>query len=194
MYHPLATSGAASLALTVRVAGGDPVSFTQRLRVLALQHEGLRVHDVRSLERRMAQPAAEYGSWFGVLLAAGALALLLTLAGIYAVMSFTVARRTREIGIRAALGAAPAQVARSIFGRAVRQVAYGVAAGGITIPAFLLLMTRAVHPAPTFPPFQTGAVLLLYLAVVLCICLLACVVPLRRALRVQPTVALAANV
>jgi putative ABC transport system permease protein len=213
MYHPMAlagkttggTAGAASgatapavsgltsLALSIRVAGGDPASFTQRLRVLALQHEGLRVHDVRALDRRMAQPAAEYGTWFGIMLIAGALTLLLTLAGIYAVMSFAVSRRTREIGVRVALGAAPQQVAMAIFGRAVRQVTMGIAAGGITIPAFLLLMTRLVNPAPTYPLLQTGAMLLLYLTAVLCICLLACVAPLRRALRVQPTEALSAN-
>lgn len=192
MYHPLTTTGAQSLALNVRVTG-DPATFAQRLRVLALQHEHLRVHDVRTLDRRMAQPAAEYGAWFGIMLAAGALALLLTLAGIYAVMSFTVARRTREIGLRVALGAAPRQVAQSIFGRSVRQVAYGVAAGGITIPAFLLLMTRVINPAPSFPPLLTGAVLLGYLAAVMGICLLACVAPLRRALRVQPTEAMSAN-
>jgi putative ABC transport system permease protein len=193
MYHPLDASADAALALSILVAG-DPASFTQRLKVLALQQENLRVHDVTSLDRRMAQPAAEYCAWFGILMTAGALALLLTLAGIYAVMAFTVARRTREIGVRVALGAPRRQVAREIFGRAVRQVVWGVAAGGLVIPAFLLFMTRAINPSPPFPPLQTGAVLLLYLAAVLGICLLACVVPLRRALRVHPTVALSANV
>ena len=98
------------------------------------------------------------GYSFRVLLVVVALALTLSRAGIYAVTSFTVARRTREIGVRVALGADPRCVAASIRGRPLAQVGLGA--------------------------------VLAYGATLFAVCLLACVVPTRRALAIQPTEAL----
>ena len=64
-----------------------------------------------------------------------AVALLLSLAGIYAVMSFIVARRTREIGVRVALGASRLRVVREIFRRPLIQVALGILAGAALVAA-----------------------------------------------------------
>ena len=140
------------------------------------------------------RPVTEYRAWFRLVVVGGAIALLLTLAGIYAVMAFTVARRTREIGVRVALGAVPRQVATGVFGRAVRHVAYGILVGGVILPLLVLAMKRVVEPGPPLPPLPVGAALLAgYLALMMGVCLLGCVVPLRRALRVQPTEALAAD-
>jgi ABC-type antimicrobial peptide transport system permease subunit len=125
--------------------------------------------------------------WFRILLGVCAVALTLSLAGIYAVMSFTVARRTREIGIRVALGAASWRVVLSVLRRPVAQVAAGIGVGATLVGGILYLGNDGA--------LSVGEVagLLAYAAVMLAVCLLACIVPTRRALRVQPTEALRAD-
>jgi len=107
--------------------------------------------------------------------------LLLSATGIHALMSFTVTRRTREIGIRAALGARPGRIVAGIFSRAFLQVSAGVLAGSGL--AALLGLGSMRH------------VLLLLAAdgLMLVVGLTACVVPLKRALRINPTEALRAD-
>jgi putative ABC transport system permease protein len=124
-----------------------------------------------------------------------AVALLLSLAGIYAVLSYTVARRTREIGVRVALGASARAVITSIFRRPLTQVTLGVF-GGIVLIA---LGSFAVRNSTEFKgtggglTFEEIALLLAYAIVMMCVCAMACVVPTVRALRVQPTEALRAE-
>ena len=69
------------------------------------------------------------------------MALLLSLAGIYAVMSFTVSRRTREIGIRVALGSDRRRIVGAIFRRPLAQVALGITSGGILVFVLTHLIT-----------------------------------------------------
>jgi putative ABC transport system permease protein len=101
--------------------------------------------------------------------------------GIHALMSFTVARRTREIGIRAALGAGPRRIVLGVFSRALMQIGIGLAVGtglavlvGVNSPQRLLLLL--------------GADLMM-----LVVGLAACAVPVRRALRIDPAEALRAE-
>jgi putative ABC transport system permease protein len=70
---------------------------------------------------------------FRLTLGVTVVALVLSLAGIYAVMSFTVSRRTRVIGIRIALGARPSRVVRSVLRGPLTQVAAGIVAGGVLV-------------------------------------------------------------
>ena len=77
------------------------------------------------------------GYFFTSLAIIGAVALLLSTAGIYALISFTLARRTREIGIRTALGASPRRIITGILSRALFQIALGVAAG--FVPGVLIV-------------------------------------------------------
>ena len=110
-----------------------------------------------------------------------------SLTRIYAVLSFTVSRRTREIGIRVALGSDPRRVVAAIFRRPLAQVGAGVVVGTALTAALALGTTGGrVTPAGT-------AMLLAYATLMLAVCLLACIVPTRRALRVQPTEALRAD-
>jgi ABC-type antimicrobial peptide transport system permease subunit len=113
-------------------------------------------------------------------------AITLSLAGIYAVMSFTVARRTREIGVRVALGADRRRIISAVFRRPLRQVGLGVIGGA----ALVAVLARAV-----LGPLSAGqvSVLVLYAVLMFGVCLLACIVPTRRALRVEPTEALRAE-
>jgi ABC-type antimicrobial peptide transport system permease subunit len=107
--------------------------------------------------------------------------LLLSATGIHALMSFTVTRRTREIGIRAALGANQGRIVAGIFSRAIVQIGGGLVAGS-ALAALLGVGS------------MRGAMLLAGAdGVMLVVGLAACAVPLRRALRIDPTEALRAE-
>jgi ABC-type antimicrobial peptide transport system permease subunit len=114
-----------------------------------------------------------------------ALALLLSLAGIYAVLSFTVARRTREIGVRVALGARPRRVVTAIFRRPLTQVALGVVTGGLVVGMMAFGLSQ--HGGLSIVEV---VMLVAYVTLMFGVCMLACAVPTWRALRVEPTVAL----
>jgi len=136
--------------------------------------------------------------WLNIAYALTGVALLLSLAGIYAVMSFTVVRRTREIGVRVALGGTPRRILASIFRKPFTQVATGIAIGFVLVAAAAYSIAgrrpdgqpRVVEEMLTLGDF---ALIAAYSAVMLAVCLLACVVPTMRVLRVQPTEALRAE-
>jgi len=134
--------------------------------------------------------------WIRVTAGLTAVALLLSFAGIYAVLSFTVARRTREIGVRVALGASARRVITSIFRRPLTQVTIGVIAGTLLIAVAALAIMRSEQFAGLNRRSLTAGeigLLVGHAMVMLAVCLLACVVPTWRALRVQPTEALRAE-
>jgi len=111
------------------------------------------------------------------------LGLFMSAAGIFALMSVSVARRTREIGLRAALGATPIRLLGGIFTRALVLVGSGVGAGN-----GVLLLIAWLSPELVVAPIA-GA-LLATSAIMLTAGLLACAEPARRALRISPTDAL----
>jgi putative ABC transport system permease protein len=115
-----------------------------------------------------------------------ALALLLATVGIYGVMSYTASQRTREIGVRMALGAQPQDNLRLIVGHATRLALTGIMLGMAGTLALTKLLSSLLYGVkPTDPAtFLTVALLLLFVA------LLACYVPARQAMRVDPMVAL----
>lgn len=118
-------------------------------------------------------------------------ALVLSLAGIYAVLSFTVARRTREIGVRVALGASRPRVVAATFRRPLFQVALGVVIGTAIIFTGATLIRYTEFPgSETDLNLRGMATILVYGIVMLGVCLLGCVVPTRRALNIEPTIAL----
>jgi predicted permease len=136
--------------------------------------------------------AASLGSRrFNVILVGffGATALLLATAGVFGVMAYSVSRRTREIGVRVALGAATRDVLRLIVGEGLRTVLVGAALG----LAGALVLTRTVSSllfgVTATDPIAFGSVTLLLLAAAL----LACYIPARRAAKVDPLVALRAE-
>jgi hypothetical protein len=111
--------------------------------------------------------------------------LLLSAAGIYALMSFTVAQRTREIGIRAALGAAPHRLLFSIVGRVMRQLALGLLLGS--------LLSGAVFLSTDLGVGRASVILLTVAAMMTIVGLLAALGPARRGLRIQASEALRAE-
>lgn len=181
-YHPLTAELVGPLHVAVHVRG-DPVAFAPRLRAIAAAVDPtLRVDGVARMDT-LSDPEIQFLTfWVRLIGVVSAVALLLSLAGIYAVMSFTVARRTREIGIRVALGATRRRVVAAVFARPLAQLGLGVVAGSILTA---VLVGRATLGA------LSGT--LAYAVLMLGVCLLACVVPTRRALQVQPTEALRAD-
>ena len=115
-----------------------------------------------------------------------ALALLLASIGIYGVTAYGVARRTREIGIRIALGANRSDVVRSVVSQSIRLVTMGLLLGLTGAFALTRLMTSMIYGVSSSDPatFSAVAFLLMFVALV------ACYVPARRAMRVDPIVAL----
>jgi predicted permease len=122
----------------------------------------------------------------GVLHYSAAVALLLTAVGMYGVMAMSVSRRTREIGIRMALGAAAAGVVRMVLGDAMRLAALGAAIGvGLALASSRALSHYLYGVTPTDP-----AALMLALGSIGAVVLIACLVPARRAARIDPVRAL----
>src|SRR6266436_4810322 len=121
-----------------------------------------------------------------LLVAFAATALLLAVAGIYGVMAYTVARRTREIGVRMALGAAASDVLRLVLGQGMWTTVIGVAIG----IAGSFALSRTMHSL-LFEVNAADPVTLIGSALLLAgVSLLACWIPARRAMRVDPMVAL----
>jgi ABC-type antimicrobial peptide transport system permease subunit len=107
-------------------------------------------------------------------------------------MSFTVSRRTREVGIRVALGSTRSRVVLAILRRPLMQLAAGIIFGALlTFAVAVMLEDPADEPLDISLGFSAG--LAGYVLVMLGVCLLACIVPARRALKVDPIAALRAE-
>jgi predicted permease len=180
MYRPRLVVPGVDVSLAVRVR--DPETFATRLRVIAADVDPtIRLTDVQPLAQVGGGEARMNWALTSVAWLISSIVLLLSATGIHSLMSFTVARRTREIGIRTALGASPRRIVAGIFSRAFLQISAGVLAGSALAALMGLGSMRQ---------------LLLLLAadgVMLVVALTACVVPLRRALRIDPTEALRAE-
>jgi ABC-type antimicrobial peptide transport system permease subunit len=186
-YVPLVPAETYPVNIAVHVRG-DAQAFASRFRAIAMTVDpALRVDRLSRLDRVNDAVLAFVEFWFRLSVAVSALALFLSLAGIYSVMSFTVSRRTREIGIRMALGARPQRVIVSILRRPLTQLGVGVLLGGLMVTGLNLPIYNGV--------LSIGQIALTagYAALMAGVCLLACIVPVQRALRVEPTEALRAD-
>ena len=124
----------------------------------------------------------------GLALAGGLVALLLASLGLYGVVSLAVQQRTREIGIRIAVGAQPARVARAFLASGVRVGAIGLVIGlPVTVGAMAFGISRGVVNHEGLNPYATGAVIA---AIMLIVASLATWLPARRAARVDPATTL----
>ena len=175
MYRPTLPLVGRADHLAVRVS--DPEAFAARLRTVAAAVDPtIRLTNVQGL----ADVGGATLSWTltGVAWLISFIVLLLSATGIHSLMSFTVARRTREIGIRVALGAGRGRIVAGIFSRAFLQIGAGVLAGSVLAALIGLESMRQVM------------LLLAADGIMLVVGLAACAVPLRRALRIDPTEAL----
>jgi predicted permease len=182
IYRAASAAELDPVVVAVRVAG-DAAPLAPRVAALARQGDaGLQLGAIITLEEIVAQrqkPEVFGGVVIGSILLT---AVVFSAAGLYALMAVAVARRTREIGIRIALGATPRRVLGSVFARAARQLGGGIIAGNSLI---LLLAWRA--DSLTADLLVSSVITSVIMAVV---GVLACAAPARRALRIQPTEAL----
>jgi hypothetical protein len=186
VYHPAEAGSLHPVVLTVKFDGTVRAGFLERFRQVGAEVDpALQVRRIVSLSTFYDQLRAfwRYIAWGAALLTAAV--ILLSAAGIYALMSFTAAQRTRELGIRAALGASPRRLVIGVFGRAARQLALGLAVGSLlSSTAFLMLGLD----------LATAAGLLMAVAGIMSLVgLLAAVGPARRGLRISVTEVLRAG-
>jgi predicted permease len=188
-YLPVSQNHESSMTLYVR-ASVPPASLIATVRREIQELEpNLPVAGIETMTKTIGTSlyAARMGAW--LLAGFGGLALLLAAIGIYGVLSFSMARRTREMGIRLALGAA----ARQVFLLAVRDgltlVGIGAVIGLIGGFAVARSLARFLYGVPTSDPATFAAAATLLIAVAL----VACIVPARRAMRVNPITALRAE-
>jgi putative ABC transport system permease protein len=171
---------ASPLVMGVRTTG-DPAALVPRVRTIAADLDaGLRPQTALPLEDVVWTEDAPMVAITGGIIAVVGLGLFLSAAGIFSLMSVSVARRTREIGLRAALGATQARLLGGIFSRAIVLVGSGVAAGNVVLYGLSL---AGAELADGSAPLTTSGVMLI-------VGVLACIEPARRALRIQPTDAL----
>jgi hypothetical protein len=178
--------------MMVHVRGGDPMTLAPQVRDLATAVDpSLRLVAVQRGNEVNNDIRWLMGMWMRITAVLSGVAIVLSLAGIYAVLSFTVARRTREIGVRVALGASRARVVLATFRRPLFQVALGIVVGtAIIFTGAVLFRNTELPGSENDLTLQGMAMIMGYGIVMLGVCMLGCVVPTRRALNIEPTIAL----
>jgi putative ABC transport system permease protein len=175
------------MSFVVRVPSGDPLALGPAAEKAAWALSGsTNVYSVETLERRIAD--LNWRSRFGALLLGSfaALALLLGTAGVYAVISYSVAQRRAEIGVRMALGARGGTVLGMVLGDALRLALAGVGLGALGALAATRALAGSLYGVSTADPATFAAVTALLLAVATA----AGLVPAVRATRLDPLKAL----
>ena len=192
LYLPATPNLFAQIQMIVHVPGGDPMTIAPQVREAAAAVDpSLRVVMLQRVSEANNDVLWVMRLWMRITVVLSSVALLLSLAGIYAVLSFAVARRTREIGVRVALGASRRRVVAATFRRPLLQVT-----GGIVVGTAIVFSAATLIPNTELAGFETAltlggmAKIVGYGVIMLAVCMLACVVPTRRALNIEPTIAL----
>jgi putative ABC transport system permease protein len=175
-----------TLTTVVRVAG-DPLAIVGAVRneVSAMDRE-LPIDSVKTLDQRLTESVAQ--PLFNTLLLAlfAGVAMTLTAVGLYGVMAFSVTARTREIGVRVALGARGPDVLRLVISQGMKLTLIGVAIGMVAALALTRLMKGLLFGVTPTDPATFALIALLLVGVAM----LACYLPARRATKVDPMIAL----
>jgi len=186
LYYPTLQGGLPWATLFVKTSG-DPAAIAPAVRreIKALA-PNLPVFDVSTLEMRAARTFSRerFGATLLSLLAA--IALFLASVGIYGLVAETVAARTREIGVRMALGASPGDIVRRVLQRGLALAAAGLAAGILAALALSRLLSSLLFGVGAGDPVTYAVVS----AILLVVSAAACWIPARRATRVDPVTAL----
>lgn len=190
-FRPMAQWYRAQFTLDIRTSV-DPVSLINPLRNVFKELDPfLPVFDVRSLDDHILNGRALLGTRLGAVFSAvfGVLALVLASVGLYGLMSYAVVQRTREIGIRVALGAGTSTVLRLVLRQGVTIAAIGVTVGVVITFGLTRLLAKLLFGVAPHDPVIFGSVAITLAAVGA----LASLIPARRAARVDPLNALRAE-
>ena len=187
-YRQIAMTRDVALIVRTSALGSDQTAGALREIVRRLDAD-MPLFQVRTLEQVVDRSVAAPRSMAWLLSTFAASALLLAAIGVFSVMSHAVSQRTREIGVRMAIGASPYRVLGGILGEGLLQVALGVVAGaGLSVVTARLLAGLLFGvSAATVVPY------VIVLALLAGVSLVACLVPARRAMRIDPAVALRAD-
>jgi predicted permease len=190
MYTPYAQRPWPALRIAVRAAGGDPLSLAGAVRAAVLAADPDQpMTQVETMAAALAESVASAKLTTELLGAFAVIALIMAAAGLYGVISYTVEQRTREIGVRVALGANPRAVMRLVAGEGLRLTAAGIAIGTAAAVVVSRAMRSLLFGVSPVDPSTYVAVVALFAIVALA----ACLVPVRRALHVDPLIALRAD-
>lgn len=185
IYRPLSVDDTMPVMMAVRVKGLTADEFTNRLRELTVAtNPMLRIEGIKSLSQALYDASSDTRLFILIVELVTGATILLSSAGIYALMAFTITRRRREIGIRAALGAGPRRLLAGVLSRVMVQIAIGIAIGVVIAGA----IDRAMEGGWTGRRGSLG--LATVAAFMAGVALLAAIGPARRALLIQPTEAL----
>ena len=187
MYYSYLQDNWWSMSLRVRTESGDPMKLAAPIRAeLAAIDANQPIHSFKPLEASVAGLVA--AQRFTTLLLAGfaALSALLAAIGVYGVMAYAVTQRTREIGLRMALGAQTSDVLKAMMKHGIKLIVAGVTLGmGASFALTRFIADLLFGVEPTDPAIHVLIPMLL-----LAVALVACFIPARRATRVDPITAL----
>jgi putative ABC transport system permease protein len=168
-------------------SGMDPLSLSRSVRAtIAAVDPVIPTGSMRSMDQVLSKSLALRSFMMFLLSLFAALALTLASVGIYGVISYAVSQRTREIGVRMALGAHPADVLRLILGEGLKLVFAGVVLGVIGALAMTRFLTTMIYGVSASDPL----IFLFVVTLLVAVSVAACYVPARRAMRVDPIIAL----
>ena len=185
IFQPMSAAEVTPLTFAIHTRA-DATPLAPRLRAIATEVEpGLRLYNILSLDELLNQRERPAIQLMIMTVSLVLVVLALSAAGLYSLMSVAVTRRTREIGIRLAIGASPRAVLGALFARAALQVGIGIVLANALLPA---LMT-ALGISELKLNIVLGAMLTASLGMLL-VGLVACGIPARRALRIQATEAM----
>jgi predicted permease len=189
VYMPLAQHPQSMVTLFVRPRAGFATLPTPIREAIAALDRDVALYAVEPLAEVIASANSQH-TWLSILFAvSGGIALFLAALGLYGVMAFWVIQRTREIGVRMAVGGQRRDIVRLVLTQGMTQTSLGLGAGVLlALPAALALRSALFGVAP-YDPIVFGSVLV----VLLTAAWLGCWLPARRATRIAPLVALVAD-
>lgn len=186
VYEPYPQTSPVAMSFAIRTTG-DPTSVARAVhQALASLDPEMALPPARTMDEILDASVASRRFGMRLIVAFAIAALLLAALGVYGVISFTVARRTPEIGIRVAMGARPAQVMRMMLIHGMRPVLIGIAFGTAAALAAGRLLAGELYQVAPRDPVALAAVVIVLLATAG----LACWLPARRSTRIDPLTAL----
>jgi putative ABC transport system permease protein len=186
-YTPYPQRPWPAMQFAIRAASGDAIALVNSVRaaVLAVDRD-LPMTRVETMDAALSGSIATERLMTALLFAFAGVALVMAAAGLYGVISYTVAQRTQEIGVRVALGAAPRSVVRLVASDGIRLTAIGMGIGTVAAVVVSRAMRGVLFGVSPVDPFTYAVVLAVFAATAGA----ALIIPARRALSVDPLVAL----
>ena len=186
MYMPVTQDAFSSMWVLAKTSG-DPLALSSTVRQIARDLDGkVPTFSMTPLGEVISESVAQRRFSMLLIILFGGVALFLSAVGLYGVVAYTVSLRTREIGLRMAIGAMPSDVMKMILGGGMKLAAIGVVLGVGSALALSQLVETMLFEVEPSDPASYGATAVLLMAVAA----LACYIPARRAMRVDPIVTL----